>query len=157
MKLQVSGFARTFNPMHTENKEWIIHMELDNILAIISSAIAFFAVCVSLYSVHQSRKTALSGTYFSEMTKAYSDYLCCISEFVFRRGTVERNELVAALYRLQLFASCEISIDAQNLYIFVLDWAASNPTSALAVDERVNNLGNKMRKHLDQVRKRGTL
>ena len=132
-------------------------MELDHILAIASSTIAFFAVCVSLYSVHQSRKTALTGAYFCEMTKAYSDYLCCVSEFVFRRGSAERNELAAALYRLQLFASREIAIDAQNLYMFVLDWAASNPTRALAVDEQVNDLGSKMRKHLDHARKLGHL
>ena len=140
---------------HEDQKEWTIHMELDYILAIVSSVISFFAVCVSLYSVHQSRKTALTGTYFSEMTKAYSDYLCCVSKFVFRRGLAERNELAAALYRLQLVASCEIAMDAQNLYIFVLDWAASNPTGALTVDEQVNDLGGKMREHLSHARKRG--
>lgn len=130
-------------------------MELDNFLTIISLVIAFFAVCVSLYSVQQSRKTALTGTYFSEMTKAYSDYLRCVSEFVFRRGTSERNALAAALYRLQLFASLEIAIDAQQLYVLVLDWAASNPSGALTIDEQVNRLGDKMRKHLDRTRKSG--
>ena len=130
-------------------------MELDNLLTIISLVIAFFAVCVSLYSVQQSRKTALTGTYFSEMTKAYSDYLRCISEFVFLRGTSERNALATALYRLQLFASLEIAIDAQQLYVLVLDWAASNPSGALTIDEQVNRLGDKMRKHLDRTRKSG--
>ena len=132
-----------------------LHMELDILFSTISASISLAAVCVSLYSVHQSWKTALTGTYFSAMAAAYSDYLCCISEFVFLRGASERNALAAALYRLQLFASHEISVDAQNLYTFVLDWASSNPTRALSVDERVNSLGYKMREHLDQTRKAG--
>ncbi|MBE5056257.1 hypothetical protein INF37_09630 [Pseudoflavonifractor sp. DSM 107456] len=130
-------------------------MELDKIFTIISLVIALLSVCVSVYSVHQSRKSALTGAFFSEMTQAYSDYLRCVSEFVFRRGTSERDALAAALYRLQLFASKEISVDAQELYVFVLDWASSNPVRALSVDERMNNLGHKMRVHLDQARKRG--
>lgn len=130
-------------------------MELDVIFSTISASISLAAVCVSLYAVRQSRKTALTGTYFSEMTKAYSDYLCGISEFVLHRGISQRNALAAALYRLELFASREIAIDAQDLYIFVLDWAASHPTSALAVDEQVNSLGRKMREHLDQMRRSG--
>ena len=97
----------------------------------------------------------MTGTYFSEMAKAYADYLRCVSEFVFRRGTSERDALVAALYRLQLFASPEIFDDAQELYAFLLRWAASDPSEALAVDDRVCNLTDEMRAHLDRTRKRG--
>ena len=130
-------------------------MELDTLFSVASALISLSAVCVSLYSVHESRRTALTGTYFSEMANAYYDYLSCISEFVFRRGASERDALAAALYRLQLFASSEISADAQGLYIFVLDWASTNPTRALEVDALVNDLGYKMREHLEQTRKYG--
>ena len=127
----------------------------DQILTIISLLIASSSACVSVYAVHQARKTSLTGTYFSEMAHAYSEYLRCVSEFAFRRGQSERDALAAALYRLQLFASREIAFDAQRLYVFVLDWAASNPTGALSLDEQVNSLGEKMRSHLNQARKRG--
>ena len=127
----------------------------EDALTIISLIIAFLSACVSVYAVHQARKTALTGTYFSEMAHAYSEYLCCVSEFAFRRGQSERDALAAALYRLQLFASREIASDAQQLYVLVLDWAASNPTGALLLDEQVNSLGEKMRNHLNQARKRG--
>lgn len=129
--------------------------ELKDILPLITSGITLLSVFVSLYAVQQARKTALTGTYFSEMTQAYSGYLNCVSQFVFRRGTEERDALAASLYRLQLFASDEIALDAQQLYIFLLDWAKTKPTQALAVDDRVNKLGSKMRKHLASVREKG--
>ena len=130
-------------------------MNIDDILTVISLVIAFLSVCVSLYAVHQSRKTALTGAYFSEMAHAYSEYLRCVSEFAFRRDVSSRDALAVALYRLQLFAASEISQDAQQLYVFLLEWAASNPTGALSLDEKLNGLGAKMRNHLTQARKRG--
>ena len=130
-------------------------MTTDDILTIISLVIAFLSVCVSFYAIHQARKTALTGTYFSEMAHAYSDYLRCVSEFAFRRGASERDALAAALYRLQLFAAPEISRDAQQLYVFLLEWASSNPDRALSVDEKVKRLGLKMREHLENVQQRG--
>lgn len=130
-------------------------MTIDDILTTISLVIAFLSACVSFYAVHQARKTALTGTYFSEMAQAYSEYLHCVSEFAFHRGVSQRDALAAALYRLQLFASPEISRDAQQLYVFLLDWASSNPTGALPLDEKVNSLGAKMRIHLAQARKHG--
>ena len=133
----------------------MVFLESLQISEIIASAISFLAVCVSLYAVRQARKTALTGTYFSEMASAYSDYLRCVSEFVFRRGTAVRDALVVSLYRLQLFASPEIFSDAMELYRFLLNWAKSNPSGALAVDDATYNLGVKMRKHLEKVRKRG--
>ena len=130
-------------------------MTIDDILTTISLVIAFLSACVSFYAVHQARKTALTGTYFSEMAQAYSEYLHCVSEFAFHRGVSQRDALAAALYRLQLFASPQISRDAQQLYVFLLDWASSNPTGALPLDEKVNSLGAKMRIHLAQARKHG--
>ena len=130
-------------------------MTIDDILTIISLVIAFLSACVSFYAVHQARKTALTGTYFSEMAHAYSEYLRCVSEFAFRRDVSSRDALAAALYRLQLFASSEISWDAKQLYVFLIDWAVSNPTGALSLDEQGNSLGAKMRNHLTQARKRG--
>ena len=112
---------------------------------------------MAFYAVKQARKTALTGTYFSEMAQAYSGYLRCVSEFVFRRGLEERDALAASLYRLQLVASREIASDAQKLYVFLLAWASSNPAGALEVDEQLNSLEAKMREHLDQARKYGRL
>lgn len=130
-------------------------MSVDQIFTIFSLSIALLSVIVSLYSVRQARNTALTETYFSEMASAYSGYLCSISDFVYRRGTAERDALVASLYRLQLFASSKISRDAQEIYVYLLDWASSNPNSALDLDKRVNALGSEMRSHLDLTRKRG--
>lgn len=127
------------------------------ILPFITSLSSLLSVIVAFYAVQQARKTALTGTYFSEMAQAYSGYLRCVSEFVFRRGLEERDALAASLYRLQLVASKEISSDAQDLYVFLLAWASSNPRGALEVDERLNNLGEKMREHLNQARKYGRL
>ena len=127
------------------------------ILPFITSLSSLLSVIVAFYAVQQARKTALTGTYFSEMAQAYSGYLRCVSEFVFRRGLEERDALAASLYRLQLVASKEIASDAQELYVFLLAWASSNPRGALEVDERLNNLGEKMREHLNQARKYGRL
>lgn len=127
------------------------------ILPFITSLSSLLSVVVAFYAVQQARKTALTGTYFSEMAQAYSGYLRCVSEFVFRRGLEERDALAASLYRLQLVASKDISSDAQELYVFLLAWAASNPSGALEVDVQLNRLGSKMREHLDQARKYGRL
>ena len=129
--------------------------EISEMIDLIALGIAFLSVCVSFYAVRQSRKTALTGTYFSEMAQAYSDYLRCVSEFAFRRGLAERDALAAALYRLQLFASPKIAVDAQKLYVSLLQWASTNPTGALSVDELTNSLGSEMREHLEKVRKLG--
>ena len=130
-------------------------LELSDFATAAPIAISVVAVCVSLYSVHQSRKAILNGTYFSEMAQAYADFLKCVADFAHQRGMQERDALCASLYRVELFAPRDISVDAQNLYIFLLDWAASNPTRALSVDEKVNNLGLKMRNHLGQFRQSG--
>ena len=127
----------------------------EQLLTVVSLCIALASVLVSFYAVRQARKTALTGTYFSEMTQAYAEFLRYVTEFAFRRGAAERDALAASLYRLRLFASPEIFRDAQQLYAFLLAWASSNPSEALALDEKVHNLGDKMRFHLDQTRKRG--
>ena len=127
----------------------------EQLLTVVSLCIALASVLVSFYAVRQARKTALTGAYFSEMTQAYSEFLRYVTEFAFRRSTAERDALAASLYRLRLFASPEIFRDAQQLYAFLLAWASSNPNEALALDEKVHNLGDKMRFHLDQTRKRG--
>lgn len=130
-------------------------MNAEQLFTIVSLCIALLSVIVSLYSVQQARNTALTETYFSEMASAYSGYLCSISDFVYRRGAAERDALVASLYRLQLFASSKISRDAQELYVYLIDWASSNPTGAIDLDELVNALGEEMGTHLDLTRKRG--
>lgn len=130
-------------------------MNVANICACISCAIAFASVCASIYAVVQSRKTALTGTYFSEMSSAYSEFLKCAADFVFQKGFDERDALAAALYRLQLFASEKISSDAQLLYLAVIDWAQTGTVHAREIDHRINQLGVLMRDDLAQFRKTG--
>lgn len=130
-------------------------LSVNEILTLISVLSSLLAVGVALYSVREARRTALNGTYFSEMASAYSDYLRSVSQFVFRRGVAERDALAVALYRLQLFASSEIASAAQDLYVSLLDWAQSNPSEALDIDAKVNALGSEMRRHLNEARKRG--
>ena len=130
-------------------------LSVNEILTLASVFISLLAVGVAFYSVHEARRTALAGTYFSEMASAYSDYLRCVSQFAFRRGVAERDALAAALYRLQLFASSEITTAAQDLYVSLLDWAQTNPSGALDMDAKVNDLGSEMRRHLNEARKRG--
>ena len=130
-------------------------LSVNEILTLASVFISLLAVGVAFYSVHEARRTALTGTYFSEMASAYSDYLRCVSQFAFRRGLAERDALAAALYRLQLFASSEITTAAQDLYVSLLDWAQTNPSGALDMDAKVNDLGSEMRRHLNEARKRG--
>lgn len=128
-------------------------MDTDNILTALSIAVSFLAVCVSLYSVIAARRTALTGTYFSEMASAYSGYLESIARFAYHRGATERDALSVALYRVELFASGDISRDAQGLYVYLLRWAASRPAGALDIDQRVNALGREMRIHLEHCRR----
>lgn len=130
-------------------------MTRNEVLTLISAIAAIAAVCVSLYTAQTAKKTALNGTYFSEMAQAYSGYLKCVSEFVSRRGLPERDALASSLYRLLLFAPIEIADAAQDLYTFLFEWAGSDPHRALSVDERTNDLGNMMREHLEAVCRTG--
>ena len=128
---------------------------MNDLWNVISAGLSLASVFVAAFAVLSARRTALTGTYFSEMTKAYADYLHCVADFVLRRGAAERDTLASALYRLQLFASSEIASDAQDLYATLLNWAQSNPTNALQIDSLTNDLGAKMKAHLDRTRKRG--
>lgn len=130
---------------------------ISEILPLISTIISCASVVVAVFAVQEARKTALASTYFSEMTKAYSEYLRCVSGFALRRGVNERDALAASLYRLQLFAPKEICKDAQELYAFLLAWASSNPSGALEIDARLAHLGLEMREHLAQSGKIGRL
>ena len=103
----------------------------------------------------QSRKATLTGVYLSEMAAAYSDYLKCVADFVFRRGNAERDELACALYRLLLYASDQISADAQDIYKLLLKWGMSGDQRAAYLDQRVNHLSDLMQKDLDCFRRKG--
>lgn len=123
-------------------------MLVNEIFSFLSVLAAFAAVFVSFYSIRVARKTAINGVYFSEMSKAYSDYLKCISEFVYHLGLSERDALSASLYRVLLFAPLDIASEAQDLYAFVLQWASSNPNHPISVDQRTSRLGQLMRNQL---------
>lgn len=126
--------------------EWLT---TDRILTVASLIVAFAAVCVSLYSVREARKAVLTGKYFSEMTDAYAFFLKCTAEFAFHKGKPELDALAGALYRLMLFASDEIGNEAQNLYVFAIEWAQSGQQRGLPLDEKVNSLGDLMKKDLN--------
>ena len=132
------------------NSHWIT-----TICNVLSVCAALLSVFVAAWSVVQSRRTALTGVYLSEMTAAYSDFLGCVADFVFRRGLEERDALAAALYRLVLFASDEIADEAQMLYHSLLQWGKTNQSQALEVDRMVNHLGNLMRADVGKFRKTG--
>ena len=93
-------------------------MLVNEIFSFLSVLAAFAAVFVSFYSIRVARKTAINGVYFSEMSKAYSDYLKCISEFVYHLGLSERDALSASLYRVLLFAPLDIASEAQALDVY---------------------------------------
>ena len=130
-------------------------LTFSDVCNVISFLLAFAAICVSLYSVREARKTALTEAYFSEMAAAYADYLRCVSDFGYRRGFEERDALSAALYRIELFASPDICKEAEDLYVYILDWAASNPTRAISLDTKSNHLAVLMREHLKKTQKSG--
>lgn len=130
-------------------------MEFSQIISLASVGISFLSVLAAFFAVKESRKAVFSGACFSEMVDAYADYLKCVASFVYQRGLEERNALSAALYKFLLYAPSHIGDEAQNLYIFVLDWAQSGQTRALSVDERVNRLGDMMRENIAFVQKSG--
>lgn len=130
-------------------------LTFSNICNVISFLLAFAAICVSLYSVREARKTALTGIYFSEMAAAYADFLKCLSDLALRRGPGERDALAAAIHRLLLFAPTDIYKEAEELYLLVLDWDETNSTQALSLAEKSSHLAVLMREHLKKTQKSG--
>lgn len=133
-------------------------MTKETLLQLLPIIAAFAAVWVSWCAVRESRKTAINGTYFSEMVSAYSTYTRCLSEFVFKRGITERDAMAVALYRTLLFAPDDIAALSQECYIDVLEWAAnvSSPTPrAEGLDRKVNRLQKMMKADIDRFREKG--
>lgn len=131
-------------------------MDLDAILTILSLVIAFTSVCVSLYSVQQARKTALTGTYFSEMTSAYASFISAVNNFVYHCCDLRmRDELSSALLRLQLYAPPSIDQAAQRLYVKLLDWGEQPHDGALDIDKTLQELQDDMKADLDYFRRVG--
>ena len=124
-------------------------------ISLISIGVAFLSVCVAVYSVRESRKAIITGTFFSEMVDAYADYLKCVTCFVYQRGASERDALVPALYRVSLYAPTSISDKAHELFVVVLNWSRSGETRTLAVDEKVNQLRELMRENIADIQKKG--
>lgn len=115
---------------------------------ILPGLVSLVAVIVSGCAVSQTRKTQLTATYFSEKTRAYSDYLDSVARFVFHPCNETRDNIASALYRVQLFAPGKIASAAQNVYVVAIDWSHSDKESALGIDELVNELGSLMRADL---------
>ena len=127
-------------------------------ISLISVGVAFLSVCVAVYSVRESRKSVITGTYFSEMVDAYSDYLKCVTCFVFHPGCSERDALISSLFRTSLYAPTSINDEAHELYVFLVKWAQSGQNQPLGVDgvdEKVDNLREMMHENIIDIRSMG--
>ncbi len=123
-----------------------IYLELAK--EILPSIIAFAAVIVSGVAISNARKTEITSTYFTELTKSYRDYLDCITRFVYNPCDETRDNLVSSLYAVGLFSSSEVFDAAQSVYETLIDWNRAERGYTLHVDAMVNKLGDLMRKHL---------
>ena len=116
---------------------------------ILPSIVAFAAVIVSGIAISNARKTAITSTYFTELTKSYRDYMDHITRFVYTPCDETRNNLVSSLYAVGLFSSDEVFDAAQSVYCELIDWNRAGRGYTLHVDAMVNKLGDLMRKHLE--------
>lgn len=129
---------------------------LDLFFNFLCIVVSFGGVCVSLHAVRESRKSALTGTYFSEMTAAYAEYLRCVCDLVYKRGTPERDAIVAALYRLRLFAPISVCNAADALYARTLDFARTGQGNTLAINSQLDQIGLWFAQDLEHYRLYGT-
>lgn len=130
-------------------------MFFDKIISLLMCIATLLSVCVSAWTVSQSRKSQLTETYYSNMAKAYAAYLNSISEFIYRPSAEAKIALACALYTVQLYASEKVVEPAQEAYQKAIDYARLHPDNALEVDTAVNHLGLLMRQDLDQFRRQG--
>lgn len=122
----------------------------ENMITLISCGISFLAVCVSASAVRATKKIHLNAAYFSEMTKAYSNYLGSVTRFAYHRDASARDDLSESLFRIQLFSSDEIYSLAAAIYVHVL--GQGNLDESL--DTSMNQLADLMRNHLASFRTR---
>ncbi|MCH5260711.1 MAG: hypothetical protein J1F18_13195 [Lachnospiraceae bacterium] len=120
-------------------------------ISLISIGVAFLSVCVAVYSVRESRKAIITGTYFSEMVDAYADYLKCVFYYKLEHERSDRYILDTALFKLLLYATANIDAEARGLYDFVISGNRSKEELA----RRINQLSALMRKHIADVQKKG--
>lgn len=131
-------------------------MDLNDILTILSLIIAFLSVCVSLFSIQKARQTALTGTYFSEMTSAYAGFISAVNNFVYNHCDLRmRDELSSSLLRLQLYASPSIDQSAQKLYVQLLNWGGCPHDGTLNIDKTLQGLQDDMKSDLNTFRRKG--
>lgn len=121
---------------------------------IIASIVSICALCISVYSIRQSKRSELNAAYFAQMTNSYSAYLGSISKFVMDGGLQARDDLAVRLYQLKLFATPEIMRQAQVLYQVLLDWKPQGSSRGFPYDEKIHDLAEAMRHHLDSFRYR---
>ena len=115
---------------------------------ILPSIVSLVAVIVSGVAISNARRTEITSTYFTELTKSYRDYLDSVTRFVFHPCDETRDNVASSLYMVGLFSSDEVFDAAQAVYVEIIEWNRNGRESALPVDKMVNDLGNLMRKHL---------
>lgn len=125
-----------------------MQMYLEFAKEILPSIVAFAAVIVSGAAISNARKTEITSTYFTELTKSYRDYLTSITQFVFHPCDETRDSLASSLYAVGLFSSDEVFDAAQSVFENLIDWNRAGRGYTLHVDAMVNKLGSLMRKHL---------
>lgn len=122
---------------------------LDVCLSVLPIAISAAALIISARSISAARDTNLTGTYFSEKTRAYHLFLDYVAKFVFSPSAAGRDSMASALLCLRLFASEEILTAAETLYKDVIDYGCRPDRSIIPLlDERINSLSEQMRSEL---------
>lgn len=119
---------------------------------IIASIVSICALCISVYSIRQSKRSDLNAAYFAQMTASYSAYLGSISQFVMLRGKAQADQVAGCLYQLKLFATPGIMRQAQELYELLLTWQPQNFSGHFPYDNQIHALSESMREHLDSFR-----
>lgn len=124
-------------------------------ISLISAGVAFLSVCVAVYSVRESRRAVITGTYFSEMVDAYADYLKCVFCYYFEYENSDQSSdkytLSAALFRLSLYAPSNIVHGAMELHALVL----SENQSKKVLNEKIDQLLELMRGHITDIQRKG--
>ena len=91
------------------------------IFEIVSLVAAFGALFVSVCSAWHSNKVTLGSSYFSTLSAVYSDFLQCVTNFVYNGSTHERDALSAVVFRIRLLGSDKTTAMSEDIYKYVLD------------------------------------
>lgn len=128
----------------------------EKIISVIMAVTSLISVCVSAWAIRQSRRAQLTGSYFSEMTAVYKNFIFAVNDFMYNHCDLrKRDALSAALLQLQLYAPPVIDQAAQQMYCLLLDWGENPQNDALHIDKKLQRIQADMRADLDFFRREG--